>query len=168
MATDELHTLAEEVGALLLARGWRLGLGESCTGGLVGHVLTNIPGSSAFFQGGVIAYANDVKRDVLGVPEEALLTHGAVSAPVAVAMARGARRVVDAEVGISITGIAGPTGGTPEKPVGTVYIGYSSPLGEGAERYRWEEDRLGNKVLSARAALEVLRDLLMAGTAAAG
>ena len=168
MATDDLHALAEEVGALLLARGWRLGLGESCTGGLVGHLLTNIPGSSAFFQGGVIAYANDVKRDVLGVPEEALLTHGAVSAPVAVAMARGARRVVDAEVGISITGIAGPTGGTPDKPVGTVYVGYAGALGEGAERYAWTADREGNKLLSARAALALLRDLLAQGEGAAG
>lgn len=157
---DELNVLAEEVGALLVARGWRLGLGESCTGGLVGHAITNVAGSSAFFLGGVVAYANEVKRDVLGVPEEDLLTHGAVSAPVAVAMARGARRVVGAEAGISITGVAGPTGGTPEKPVGTVYIGYATPLGEGAVRYRWGEDRLANKILSARAALALLRDIL--------
>jgi nicotinamide-nucleotide amidase len=116
----------EDLAAIVLercrARGFRLGLGESCTGGLLAARLTAVPGSSDVFMGGVVAYDNAVKRDVLGVSDDLLREHGAVSDPVVRAMASGARRVVGADIGVAITGIAGPGGGSAEKPVGTVYI----------------------------------------------
>ncbi len=142
--------------ALLEARGLTLGVAESCTGGLVGHALTNIPGSSTHFYGGIIAYANDVKRDLVHVPEELLIAHGAVSRPVAIAMAQGVRRALGVDVGLSVTGIAGPTGGTPDKPVGTVHIAVAGPWGEAAEHHVWNADRITNKVRSALAVLALL------------
>ena len=150
---NEWVAIAERVGRLLLARSWRLATAESCTGGLVGHTITEISGSSTFFQGGVIAYANEVKRNVLGVPQEVLSEHGAVSYQSALAMAQGIRRLLNVEVGVSVTGVAGPTGGSAEKPVGTVYIAVSSPLGDEVQHHVWEADRSGNKGLSAQAAL---------------
>jgi len=151
----ELRDLAEELGWHLIARGWHIGVAESCTGGLLGHTITNVAGSSVYFVGGIISYANAVKRDVLGVPADLLQTWGAVSEPVARAMARGVRIVLGAEVGVSTTGIAGPSGGTLDKPVGTVYIGLSTPCGESVHHFCWDSDRLGNKMLSARAALRL-------------
>lgn len=114
--------LASVVLELCRARGATIGVAESCTGGLLGSRLTAISGSSDVVRGGVIAYHNDVKRDVLGVDDSVLREHGAVSEPVVVQMARGARSVAAASIGLAITGVAGPTGGTPEKPVGTVWI----------------------------------------------
>ncbi len=140
----------------LTARGWWLATAESCTGGLIGHHLTEHPGSSAYFAGGVISYSNAVKQQVLGVREATLRTHGAVSAPCALEMARGARRALDAQVGLSATGIAGPDGGTASKPVGLVFVGLSSPLGETAEQHLWPYDRSGNKWATADAALRLL------------
>lgn len=158
MTNDEgaLTAAAERVLALLKARRLTLGVAESCTGGLVGHALTNVPGSSEFFFGGIIAYANEVKRDLVGVPEELLIAHGAVSRPVAIAMAQGVRRALGVDVGLSVTGIAGPTGGTPEKPVGTVYIAVVGPWGEAAEHHVWDADRVSNKRRSALAVLALL------------
>lgn len=158
MTNDEktLTAAAERALALLRARGLTLGVAESCTGGLVGHALTNIPGSSDSFLGGIIAYANAVKRDLVGVPQELLVAHGAVSRPVALAMAQGVRRVLGVDVGLSVTGIAGPTGGTSEKPVGTVHIAVAGPWGEAAEHHVWDADRVGNKALSALAVLALL------------
>jgi nicotinamide-nucleotide amidase len=144
----------------LTARGWLLATAESCTGGLIGHVLTEQPGSSAYFAGGVISYSNAVKQQVLGVREETLRTHGAVSAPCALEMARGVRQALNAQIGLSATGIAGPGGGTATKPVGLVYIGLSSPLGEAAEQHLWPHDRSGNKWATADAALRLLLDHL--------
>ena len=132
-----------------------LAAAESCTGGLICHLLTNIPGSSAYLRGGVVAYADSVKANVLGVPDELVATHGAVSAPVAEAMARGVRRLLGTEVGVGVTGIAGPTGGTPAKPVGTVYLALSTPELERCEHRVWGADRPGNKELSAREALQM-------------
>lgn len=166
MTTDErtLTAAAERVLALLKARRLTLGVAESCTGGLVGHALTNVSGSSEFFLGGVIAYSNDVKRDLVYVPEEMLIAHGAVSRPVAIAMARGVCRAIGVDVGLSVTGIAGPTGGTPEKPVGTVHIAVVGPWGEAAEHHVWDADRLANKARSALAVLELLeRELTREG-----
>lgn len=158
---QDLNELARQVGAQLEARGWRIALAESCTGGMLSHVLTNASGSSAYVLGGVVAYANEVKRDVLGVPEELLARYGAVSEPAARAMAEGVRRLLGAEVGVSITGVAGPTGGTPEKPVGTVYIGLAWAEGLQVAHHVWEErDRLRNKERSVEAALEMVRALL--------
>jgi len=159
--TPSLEDLSHEVGRLLHQRGWHIAVAESCTGGLICHLLTNIPGSSAYLRGGVVAYADSVKANVLGVPEELLASHGAVSAPVAKAMARGVRRLLSTEVGVGVTGIAGPTGGTPTKPVGTVYLALSTPQLERCEHRVWSTDRLGNKELSAREALHmVVRGLL--------
>ncbi len=125
--------LATRVGRALLARGMRLALAESCTGGLVGYRLTAVPGSSRYLLGGVVAYHNRVKAALLGVPRPMLIRHGAVSAAVAVAMAGGARRALGADVAVAVTGIAGPGGGAPGKPVGLVYAAVS---GRGRSAWR--------------------------------
>ena len=114
--------LAARVGDALLARHARLALAESCTGGLVGSRITGVPGSSRYLLGGVVAYHNQVKTGVLQVPRAMLARFGAVSAPVAAAMARGARSVFNAEIAVAVTGVAGPGGGSPGKPVGLVYV----------------------------------------------
>jgi len=121
ISIDHAKTLAQ----LLLARGWKLALAESCTGGLVCATLTELSGSSEWFERGYITYSNQAKTECLGVPAELIASHGAVSEPVARAMAQGAQRNAAANVGVSITGIAGPTGGTAEKPVGTVCFGWT-------------------------------------------
>lgn len=157
---SESEALVAAVAAELRARGWTCATAESCTGGLVGHWLTNLSGSSEFYLGGVIAYSNEAKQHVLGVPAELLQTHGAVSAQVAVAMAQGARQLLHTHVAVAVTGIAGPTGGTPAKPVGTVYVAVASSLGELVRLYHWDQDRLGNKRLSAEAALRLLSEHL--------
>ena len=120
---DHAKTLAP----LLLARGWKLALAESCTGGLVCATLTELSGSSEWFERGYITYSNQAKTECLDVPAELIESHGAVSEPVARAMAQGAQRNAGANIGVSITGIAGPTGGTAEKPVGTVCFGWTTP-----------------------------------------
>ena len=118
---DHAKTLAQ----LLLARGWKLALAESCTGGLVCATLTELSGSSEWFERGYITYSNQAKTECLGVPGELIESHGSVSEPVAKAMAQGAQRNAGANIGVSITGIAGPSGGTAEKPVGTVCFGWT-------------------------------------------
>ena len=158
----ESFHLAARVGELLQARGWTCATAESCTGGLVGHYLTNISGSSSYLLGGLIAYADRIKIDLLGVPQSVLTAHGAVSTQVAVAMAQGARRLLSTDLAVSVTGIAGPLGGTPAKPIGTVYIAVSSPLGDMVRHFQWGEDREGNKRLSAEAALNLVIEQLEA------
>src|SRR5688500_528319 len=118
MANADLEVVA---GRDLAEAATTLSVAESCSGGLLGHLLTNVPGSSAYFLGGVIAYSDDLKRTLLGVPGEVIGQHGAVSAECALSMARGARRITGSDLALSITGIAGPGGGSPDKPVGTVY-----------------------------------------------
>ena len=157
---EPLQELALRCAELLVQRGWTLGLAESCTGGLLGHLITNLPGSSAYFVGDIVSYADSVKRDLLGVPDSLLRSCGAVSEPTARAMAGGARRTLDVDVALSITGIAGPAGGMPDKPVGTVYIGIATPLGQAVRHFVWDRDREGNKQLSAGAALQLLIDTL--------
>lgn len=159
---DSAQDLEEKVGALLSQRGWTLAVAESCTGGLVGHRITNVSGSSAYFEGGVISYSNEVKEHVLGVPLETLIDHGAVSKETVLAMARGVRRLLGTDVAVSITGIAGPTGGTPEKPVGLVYIGLVAEDAEFAEKHIWAGDRESNKARTAEAALKLLFSYLSA------
>ena len=149
-------TLEERVGNLLVERGLTLALAESCTGGLIGHRLTGVPGSSEYFTGGVVAYSYDVKERVLGVRHDTLYDHGAVSEQTALEMARGARRLLMADIALAVTGIAGPGGGMPEKPVGLVYIALSARDWEQCERYIWPHDRAGNKAASADAALTLL------------
>ena len=152
--------LAKRVAALLLERKWTLAVAESCTGGQIGHTLTNLPGSSAFFEGGVVVYSYEAKTKLLGVTPELLLEHGAVSHAIAYELARAVRRLLGTHVGISATGIAGPSGGTPTKPVGTVYVAVSSPYGDETRRYVWDRDRPGNKELSVAAALALVLEQL--------
>jgi PncC family amidohydrolase len=154
---------AQIVGPLLRARGATVVTAESCTGGLIGSLLTDVSGSSDYYLGGVISYSNEVKQGVLGVREETLTTLGAVSHETALQMAQGARRLLDADYALAVTGIAGPTGGTPEKPVGLVYIALVGPDVERCERHVWDGDRLDNKVRSAQRALQMLVEHLRAG-----
>ena len=149
---------AEEtrIGPLLRERAETLATAESCTGGLIGHLVTNQPGSSDYFLGGVMAYANAAKQQLLGVQAETLATVGAVSEQTALQMAHGVCRLLCADYGLAVTGVAGPTGGTPEKPVGLVYIALVGQDVERCERHVWPGDRLGNKELSARRALQML------------
>ncbi|MBC7264522.1 MAG: CinA family protein [Chloroflexi bacterium] len=141
---------------MLRAARLTLAVAESCTGGLLAHHITNVPGSSNYFLGGVIAYSNEVKVRLLGVPVETIEQHSAVSWQTALAMARGVRQRLGADVALSITGIAGPTGGTPEKPVGLVYLGLAADDAERWEEHRWSGTRLENKEFSVRAALIML------------
>lgn len=160
-ADDE--TLEEVVGHMLRDRSLTVAVAESCTGGYMAHVLTNIPGSSGYVAGGVVAYSNRAKMDVLGVSPDALRRHGAVSEEVAAQMAEGVRRRLGADMGLSTTGIAGPGGGTPEKPVGTVWIGYADAGGVEAYRLQLVRDRMLNKQLTATFLLEKVRKNLLAG-----
>jgi nicotinamide-nucleotide amidase len=141
-------------------RGFRIAVAESCTGGLLGARLTAIPGSSAVVQGGVIAYSNEVKRDLLGVRPETLEAYGAVSEQVAVEMAAGARRRTTAEIGIAITGVAGPGGGTPEKPVGLVWIAVDLSGTVRTHGSRFIGDRAEIRFRSTQAALDMVRRML--------
>lgn len=152
--------LALQVGERLWRCGLTLATAESCTGGLLGHRLTNVSGSSDYFLGGVIAYSNAAKVALLGVDREVLEREGAVSEAVARQMAEGVRRLFHADVGVGITGLAGPTGGTAEKPVGLVYIAVAAAEGGRCERQVWPYDRLGNKEASADRALGMVRELL--------
>ncbi|TAK15801.1 MAG: competence/damage-inducible protein A [Acidobacteria bacterium] len=129
------RSIESVVGDALKARALTIGVAESCTGGLVAGRLTDVPGSSAYVRGGVMAYSNGVKSGTLGVPAELIAQHGAVSEPVALAMAEGVRRTLGADVGVAVTGIAGPDGGTPEKPVGTVWFAVAGPEGD-TETYK--------------------------------
>jgi nicotinamide-nucleotide amidase len=150
-------TLEVVVGRLLRARGYTVALAESCTGGLVGHRLTQVAGSSHYFERGFVVYSNAAKQALLGVPESILREHGAVSMACAEAMAQGARERAGTDVAVSVTGIAGPDGGTPTKPVGTVFVGFADRHGAVVERHRFDRDREGNKALSAVHALDLLR-----------
>ncbi len=148
------------VGEQLRARGLTLSLAESCTGGLLGHRLTNVAGSSDYFVGGAVTYSYDAKEWVLGVRHETLYDYGAVSEQTAKEMARGARRLFHTDVALSVTGIAGPGGGMPGKPVGLTYIALSARDQEVCQRFVWTGDREGNKALSVDAALEILAEYL--------
>ena len=153
------EALAQEVVDLLSERGLTLATAETDTGGLIGHWITDIPGCSRAWIGGASPYHNHPKLDLIGVEREVLREHGSVSEEAAVAMARGVRDTLNADIGVSETGITGPTGGAAERPVGTVWIACVGP-GERvvAERHVWSEDREGNKRLTALRALELVRD----------
>ncbi len=156
--------LEERIGEQLRHNKWRLALAESCTGGLLGHRITNIPGASDYFVGGIVAYANEVKAEVLGVPAEILTEHGAVSRPTVIAMARGVRRLLKAELGLAVSGIAGPSGGSPEKPVGYTWIGLSTPQGEETRSFIFSGNRLAIKEQAAEQALRLLWEHLREAT----
>lgn len=148
------------VGKALIARRWTLAVAESCTGGLVAHRLTEMPGSSAFFDRGIVSYSNKAKETLLGVPSSTLKRHGAVSLPVALAMASGVRRRSGVDVGLAITGIAGPGGGSSAKPVGTVCMAIHGPHGKRAQQFHFFGDRSEIKFRSSQAALDLVRRYL--------
>jgi nicotinamide-nucleotide amidase len=158
--TEDERTIAEIVLDLCRAQGLRLGTAESCTGGLVAARLTDVAGASDVFAGGVVAYANDVKAAELGVPEELLAAHGAVSAEVAAAMAGGVRRRFGVDVGIAVTGVAGPGGGTPEKPVGLVHYHVSAPGLEEGREFSLPSDRETIRSRATVASLHLARRVL--------
>jgi nicotinamide-nucleotide amidase len=150
----------EVVARLLLLRGQVLGTAESCTGGMIGSRLTTVTGASAWYAGGVVSYSNEVKESALGVPAHLLRDHGAVSDAVAGAMATGARERLGCDWAIAVTGIAGPDGGTPDKPVGLVYIGIAGPDGVGVRELRLHGDRERIRQRSSTIALHLLREAL--------
>lgn len=145
----------------LLNRELTLATAESCTGGLLGHRLTNVSGCSGFYKGGVITYSYEAKETLLKVAHDTLSACGAVSREVAAQMAEGARALFQADYALAITGIAGPGGGLPGKPVGLVYIALASAKGVICRKHIWDEDRLGNKTRSAEAAMLLLEEVLL-------
>jgi PncC family amidohydrolase len=157
---EQLEVLA---GELLRRRGLTAAVAESCTGGLLGSRLTDVSGSSDYFLGGVLAYHDNVKRNLLNVPAEVIQEHGAVSAECAMAMARGVLDLVGADVGVSVNGIAGAIGGTPTKPVGTTYVAISARDFERVEHFVWQGDRATNKHQSVEAALGLMVEYLTRG-----
>jgi PncC family amidohydrolase len=163
VAGDSLVTLAERLQGICLGRGLTVATAESCTGGLVATTITDVAGSSGYFLGGIVSYADDAKRALLDVPAEMLAAHGAVSAQVARAMATGARARLGASLVVSVTGVAGPDGGSAEKPVGLTYVGIADERGADVRRYTWGGDRAANRRASAIAALELLIERAEAG-----
>lgn len=152
--------LENEVVRLLTERKLTIATGESCTGGLIANRITNVAGSSACLLGSLVAYSNQVKERIAGVSGETLAQHGAVSAEVARELARGVRSLFEADVAVSVTGIAGPGGSTPGKPVGLTYIGICAVGYEQVAKHIWQSDRIGNKQQSADAALNMVLDYL--------
>lgn len=148
------------IGNLLNERHLSLATAESCTGGLISDRITNIPGSSAYFWGGVVAYSYEAKAALLHVSWDTLNTKGAVSHETVLEMARGARVALSADIAVSVSGIAGPGGGTDEKPVGTTWIGLVTPEGEWTRHFIWDGDREQNKRYSSEAALQFILDYL--------
>ena len=158
---EEGETLEMAVGRLLRGRGKTLGTAESCTGGNIARLITSIPGSSDYFTGSVVSYANHVKTKLLGVDEKLIADHGAVSGPVVIAMAEGARRLLSADYSIATSGIAGPDGGTELKPVGTLWTAVSSASGTKAEMHTFGADRLTNINRFSNVALNMLRKQIL-------
>ncbi len=152
--------LLNKVFTLLKSQNLTISTAESCTGGLIAHTLTNISGSSDYFDRGIVSYSNKSKMELLDVPKDLLIKHGAVSKEVAEAMADGIRIKSNVDIGISTTGIAGPTGGTEEKPVGFVYIAVSTKDDTQVEKFLFTGDRLQNKENTCEAALEMLSNIL--------
>ena len=155
--------MEQEIARLLIAKGLTLAVAEACTSGRLGHLLTSIPGSSAYFYGGVLAYAQTVKRDVLGVPQELMEAEGSVSEVTALAMAQRVRELCGTDIGLSTTGIAGPSGGTPKKPVGLFYVALSAKEGyQACRRHLFSDgDRESNREWAAQAALTLLKEYLL-------
>lgn len=154
------NQLEMRIGKILGERNQLLVTAESCTGGLIASRITDVAGSSAYFLGGIVAYSYEVKASLLGVSWDTLNNNGAVSRETVIEMARGARKVLGADIAVSVSGIAGPGGGTLDKPVGTVWVGLSTPSGEEARHFVWDGDRVRNKYLSSEAALQFVLDYL--------
>lgn len=156
MDSDSLVQLVERLQALCLDRGLGVATAESCTGGMVAKLITDVPGSSGYFRAGIVSYSNEAKARLLGVPEELLAAHGAVSAQVARSMAVGARERTGADLAVAVTGVAGPSGASDSKPVGLTYVAVADSAGVEVRRFNWPGDRAGNREASARAAIELL------------
>lgn len=160
--STEGETMEEVVGKFLRASEKTVATAESCTGGLIAHRITNIPGSSEYFLEGVISYSNEAKAEILGVPRELIDAHGAVSAPVAEAMAEGVRKLAGADIGVSVSGIAGPGGGSPEKPVGTVFIAIDyGETGPVSEKFLFHGTREEIKLATSERALDAIRKIFL-------
>jgi nicotinamide-nucleotide amidase len=157
---ENLEALALKLGRALKVRGWHLATAESCTGGWIAKTLTDVPGSSQWFEGGVVSYSNEAKARVLGVPSEVLAQHGAVSEAVVRAMAEGVRHRLDVDLAVAVTGVAGPGGGSDEKPVGTVWFAWATVAGVIAVRRQFAGGRESVRRQSVGLALERLIDLV--------
>ncbi len=149
-------SIEEEVGSYFIQAGMTLATAESCTGGLIAHRLTNVSGASAYFLGSVVAYHNSVKHALLGVPEDVLAAHGAVSEETAWDMAEGVRRLIGATYGLAVTGVAGPSGGSPEKPVGLVFLAVAREDGTAVIRRQFSGTREEIKAQTAETAIKLL------------
>jgi PncC family amidohydrolase len=159
---EPLSQLVERLQASCLERGVSVATAESCTGGLVAKLITDLAGSSGYFRGGVVSYADEAKTRLLGVPEDQLAAHGAVSAQVARSMASGALSRTGADLAVAVTGVAGPGGGSPAKPVGLSYVAVATAEGVEVRRFVWAGDRAANREASARAAVELLLECVSA------
>jgi PncC family amidohydrolase len=160
--TEELVGLARRVAETLGSAHLTVATAESCTGGLIGHVLTEVSGSSTWYVGGAVVYSDELKHRLAGVPVALIASHGAVSDEVARSLATGSRERFGSDLGVAVTGIAGPTGGTPTKPVGLVYVAVADALGVAVGRHVWAGDRSANKRESAAAALRLLLERVAA------
>ncbi len=160
MDNPKKNSLEFKIGDLLRSRAWTLATAESCTGGLVADRITDIPGSSDYFVGAIVAYANSVKIHSLGVSGETIERYGAVSRETVLEMALGARAALQADIAVSVSGIAGPGGGQPCKPVGATWVGLAASDGAWARLFTWDGDRVQNKVSSSEAVLQMLYDYL--------
>ena len=165
MDSHPLVYVVEQLQRICLEHGLTVATAESCTGGMIAKLITDVAGSSGYFRGGVVSYSNAVKTELLGVPEEQLLAYGAVSAQVARSMATGILRRTRADVAIAVSGISGPGGGSAGKPVGLTYVAVADKDGADVRRYVWSGDRAGNREATARVALELLLERVSAGVA---
>ncbi len=155
------ETLAEVIGRMLLGKGQTLAVAESCTGGYISHLITSVPGSSGWYKGGVTTYSNEIKQNLLSVSADSLQKHGAVSEQVVREMAEGVRRKMNADFSVATSGIAGPTGGTEEKPVGTVWIAVDGPGKTVVEKFVFGDNRERNIIRSSQTALRILRGAIL-------
>ena len=156
-----MASLEQEIGNLLRQRGLTLGVVESATGGLISHLITNVPGSSDYYKGSVTAYSNEIKTKIVGVKEDTINKYGAVSNQVAEEMAQGGRKILGTDICLADTGIAGPTGATPEKPVGLFYIGLSHQSRTYSQKHIFQGNRQQNKRSAAETALGWLKQYLL-------
>ncbi len=159
--SDEIQDLEFIIGKILQEKKLKIAVAESCTGGLIANRITNVPGSSEYFERGVVTYSNQSKIELLGVKPETIEKYGAVSEKTAIEMARGIRLNSHVDIGFSTTGIMGPTGATPDKPIGLVFIGYSDSNKEFARKFNFADNRIRNKERTAQAALDLLRRYLL-------
>jgi nicotinamide-nucleotide amidase len=161
MVVDEDKTIQQVVADILVKNQQTLSTAESCTGGFIAQMITSMPGSSKFYQGGVVTYSNDLKEKLAGVSHDTLLRHGAVSRETVIEMAEGIRKQSDSDFAVATSGIMGPDGGTPEKPVGIVWVGLASRTESEAHQYQFRFDRQRNIELTATYGLNTLRKFIL-------